>query len=50
VRAAKRALNALARPAQERAIATESSLQALLFDSDDKRARMDAFLSKQKKA
>jgi enoyl-CoA hydratase len=50
VRAAKRALNALARPAQERAVATESSLQALLFDSDDKRARMDAFLSKQKKA
>ena len=50
VRAAKRALNALSRPGQERAIATESSLQAGLFDSDDKRARMDAFLSKPKKA
>jgi enoyl-CoA hydratase len=50
VRAAKRALNALARPAQERTLATESSLQAALFDSDDKRARMDAFLNKPKKA
>jgi hypothetical protein len=27
----------------------ESSTQAVLFDSDDKKARMDAFLSKQKK-
>ena len=50
VRAAKRALNALSRPGQPDAIATESALQAALFDSDDKRARMDAFLSKQKKS
>lgn len=50
VRGAKRALNALARPGQESAIAFESSVQAMLFDSADKRARMDAFLSRQKKA
>ena len=49
VRAAKKALNALARPGQQNAVALESSLQAVLFDSDDKRARMDAFLHKQKK-
>jgi enoyl-CoA hydratase len=49
VRGAKRALNALSRPGQERAIACESSVQAGLFDSEDKRARMDAFLSKQTK-
>jgi len=49
VRAAKRSLNALARPGQQNAVALESALQAVLFDSDDKRARMDAFLSKQKK-
>jgi enoyl-CoA hydratase len=48
VRAAKRAFNALARPGQESALALESALQAALFDSDDKRARMDAFLNKQK--
>lgn len=46
VRAAKRALNALARPCQQDAIALESALQAVLFDSDDKRARMDAFLQR----
>ncbi|HLQ36403.1 MAG TPA: enoyl-CoA hydratase-related protein [Planctomycetota bacterium] len=49
VRGAKQALNALARPLQERAIACESGVQALLFDSDDKRARMDAFLHKSRK-
>ncbi len=49
VRAAKQALNALARPSQANAVAFESSLQASLFDSDDKRARMDAFLHRQKK-
>ena len=49
VRGAKCALNALARPAHERAIAFESSVQAGLFDSEDKRTRMDAFLSKQAK-
>ena len=50
VRGAKRALNALSRPGQENAVAFESSVQAVLFDSDDKKARMDAFLQKQKKA
>jgi enoyl-CoA hydratase len=48
VRAAKRALNALSRPGHENAIAFESSLQAVLFDSDDKKARMDAFLQKRR--
>src|SRR5262245_52707683 len=46
VRAAKRAFNALSRPGQQSAVAFESSLQAVLFDSDDKKARMDAFLQK----
>jgi enoyl-CoA hydratase len=50
VRGAKRTLNALARPGQENARAFESTVQALLFDSDDKKARMDAFLDKQRKA
>ncbi|MEZ6035985.1 MAG: enoyl-CoA hydratase-related protein [Planctomycetota bacterium] len=49
VRGAKRALNALSRPGQENARQFESSVQAVLFDSDDKKARMDAFLQKQKK-
>jgi enoyl-CoA hydratase len=49
VRGAKRALNALARPGHSGAIAFESAVQSMLFDSDDKRARMDAFLAKQKK-
>lgn len=49
VRGAKRALNALSRPGHENAVVFESSTQAVLFDSDDKKARMDAFLSKQKK-
>lgn len=49
VRGAKRALNALSRPGHESAIAFESSVQAVLFDSEDKKARMDAFLHKQKK-
>jgi enoyl-CoA hydratase/carnithine racemase len=46
VRGAKRAINALSRPGHENAIAFESSVQAVLFDSDDKKARMDAFLAK----
>ncbi len=50
VRGAKRALNALARPGHENAIAFESAVQAVLFDSDDKKARMDAFLNKQRKS
>jgi enoyl-CoA hydratase len=49
VRGAKRALNALSRPGHENAVVFESSTQAVLFDSDDKKTRMDAFLSKQKK-
>lgn len=48
VRGAKRVLNALSRPGQESARQFESATQAVLFDSDDKRARMDAFLDKQK--
>ena len=47
VRGAKRALNALSRPGHENAVAFESSTQAVLFDSDDKVARMTAFLDKQ---
>ena len=43
-------MNALSRPGHETAIAFESSVQAVLFDSDDKKARMDAFLQKQKKS
>lgn len=50
VRGAKRAMNALSRPGQENAIAFESAVQSVLFDSDDKKARMDAFLQKQKKS
>ncbi len=49
VRGAKRALNALSRPGHESAIEFECGVQAVLFDSEDKRARMDAFLHKQKK-
>jgi len=49
VRGAKRAINALSRPGQENAQAFESSVQAVLFDSDDKKARMDAFLKKAQK-
>jgi enoyl-CoA hydratase len=50
VRGAKRALNALSRPGHENAIAFESSVQAMLFDSDDKKVRMDAFLQKGKRS
>lgn len=49
VRAAKAAMNALARPGQDQAITLESSLQAVLFDSADKHARMQAFLDKRQK-
>ncbi|MBM4061494.1 MAG: enoyl-CoA hydratase/isomerase family protein [Planctomycetes bacterium] len=50
VRGAKRALNALARPDHANAMAFECAVQAVLFDSEDKKARMDAFLGKQTKA
>ena len=49
MRAAKSSLNTLSRPGHDAAVATESELQAELFDSDDKRARMDAFLQKANK-
>lgn len=46
VRAAKSVLNALARPGEGAAVMTESTAQAMLFDSQDKLDRMDAFLDK----
>lgn len=49
VRAAKTAMNALARPHQHIASDLESSLQASLFESEDKHARMQAFLDRKKK-
>lgn len=49
VRMAKAAMNALARPAEGIASAFESIAQAMLFDSDDKHARMDAFLARRAK-
>jgi enoyl-CoA hydratase len=48
VRMAKLALNGIARPGEAHALTLESVAQALCFDSDDKRARMDAFLAKKK--
>ncbi|MEO0479908.1 MAG: enoyl-CoA hydratase/isomerase family protein [Planctomycetota bacterium] len=49
VRAAKRSMNALARPNQAQAGALESSLQASLFESEDKHRRMQAFLDRKNK-
>lgn len=49
VRAAKSVMNQVARPGQQGAVALESTAQAVLFDSDDKRARMDAFLARKEK-
>ncbi|MBI5849443.1 MAG: enoyl-CoA hydratase/isomerase family protein [Planctomycetes bacterium] len=49
VRAAKAAMNALARPNEGMALTLESALQAVLFDSTDKHARMQAFLDKRQK-
>ncbi|MEZ5966072.1 MAG: enoyl-CoA hydratase-related protein [Planctomycetota bacterium] len=48
VRMAKLALNAVARPGEAHALTLESVAQAVCFDSDDKVARMDAFLAKSK--
>ena len=48
VRLAKSAINALARPGEAAAMAFESAAQAVLFESEDKRARMDAFLARRK--
>lgn len=49
VRLAKASMNALARPNEQMAMAMESSLQAVLFDSQDKHDRMQAFLDKRAK-
>lgn len=46
VRAAKASMNALVRSDPSNAITVESALQATLFDSNDKRERMRAFLEK----
>ncbi|HLU39978.1 MAG TPA: enoyl-CoA hydratase-related protein [Planctomycetota bacterium] len=46
VRMAKLALNAVTRPTDLQGSAVENAAQALCFDSEDKRARMDAFLAK----
>jgi hypothetical protein len=48
VRLAKQSMNALARPNQAIAATLESALQAVLFDSADKHARMQAFLDRKK--
>lgn len=49
VRMAKAAMNALSRPGEAAAVSFESIAQAMLFDSDDKHARMQAFLDRKKK-
>ena len=48
VRLAKQSMNALARPNQAIASTLESALQAVLFESADKHARMQAFLDRKK--
>ncbi len=48
VRLAKRTMNALARPNEAMALSMESTAQAVLFESDDKHARMQAFLDRKK--
>jgi enoyl-CoA hydratase len=49
VRMAKATMNALSRPGEAAAVSMESIAQAMLFDSDDKHARMQAFLDRKKK-
>ena len=49
VRMAKQVMNQVARPGEGEGVALESAAQAVLFDSEDKRARMDAFLERSKK-
>ncbi|MCA8941874.1 MAG: enoyl-CoA hydratase/isomerase family protein, partial [Planctomycetes bacterium] len=46
IRMAKAAMNALARPHEGIASSLESIAQAMLFDSEDKHRRMDAFLER----
>lgn len=48
VRLAKASMNALARPAEGVASSFESIAQAILFESDEKHQRMDAFLARRK--
>jgi enoyl-CoA hydratase len=50
VRLAKASMNALSRPGEAAAMSVESVAQALLFDSDDKHQRMEAFLNRKKKS
>ena len=49
VRAAKVTMNALARPGEAAAVTFESTVQALLYDTEDKHRRMEAFLARGKK-
>lgn len=49
VRMAKTVMNQVGRPGQQGAQQLESASQAVLFESEDKFARMDAFLNKSKK-
>jgi len=49
VRMAKNVMNQVGRPGQQGAQQLESAAQAVLFESEDKRARMDAFLARGKK-
>ncbi len=48
VRMAKAAINALSRPGEGMASSLESMAQAMLFESDEKRERMTAFLERKK--
>lgn len=47
---AKASMNALARPGEAAALGVESVAQALLFESDDKHQRMEAFLNRKRKS
>ena len=49
VRAAKATMNALSRPGETAAVTFESTVQALLYDTEDKHRRMAAFLEKRAK-
>lgn len=49
VRMAKATMNALSRPGEAAAMTMESVAQAMLFDSEDKHARMQAFLDRKHK-
>lgn len=50
IRLAKASMNALARPGEAAALSLESIAQAVLFESDDKHQRMEAFLNRKKKS